>query len=155
MPARPTKCTRCGRTNGNRCSRCDETEVLNDVFEVCVLQSTPENEVTMKDIFPEDETCSSCFRISTSFYPLHFINLQWDTFMRRHFISSLNSDRVTLCHLCNSYLTPLSPQFKHTRTFKLGWPSVFWQLSNDKTTTTRFWNFLPVEMRIGWLNKTA
>ena len=150
------KCTACGRIiEGDRCSRCEETQQFNDdVFEVSVLPSTLEYQSTMKDICPEDETCSCCFRISTIFYPLQFTFIQSNTIIRRHFTPLLNSDRVTLCHICNNYLNPLSPQFKHTRHFKFAWPSVFWQLLKDQTTTT-FWKFLPFEMRISWLNKTA
>ena len=94
-------CTICGSiTKGNRRSSCDETEQFNgDIFKVSVLPSTPENELTMKDLCPEDETCSCCFRTSTLFYPLHFTTIQSNTLMRRHFTPSLNSDRVTLSYL--------------------------------------------------------
>ena len=149
------KSTACGRIiKDDRCSRCEETQQFNDdIFEVSVLPSTPEYQSTMKDICPEDETCSYCFRISTIFYPLHFTTVQSNTLMRRLF-TPRNSDSVKLCHICNDYSNPLSPQFKHTRYFKFAWPSVFWQLLKYQTTTT-FWKILPVEMRISWLNKTA
>ena len=53
---------------GNRCPPCEENQQLNDdVFEVSFLPSTPDNELTMKDLCPEEETCSCCFRISTIF----------------------------------------------------------------------------------------
>ena len=159
MPAKRrvlNKCTTCGRIiKGNRCPPCEENQQLNDdVFEVSFLPSTPDNELPIKDLCPEDETCSCCFRISTIFYPLIFTTIPSNTLIRRHFTTALNSDRVTLCNICNDYLNPLSPQFKHTRHFKFAWPSVFWQLLKDQTTTT-FWKFLPVEMRISWLNRTA
>ena len=115
------KCSQCGRiTMTGSCSHClRNAEMENDdAFEISIIPQSPEVAQTMKDLCPDDVTSSSCFRISTSHYPLQFVTTQTQSLTRRWHATSLNSDTVSLCQLCNDYLNPSGTRFQRNPSFK-------------------------------------
>ena len=143
------KCSQCGRiTMNNSCSHClRNAEMENDdAFEISIIPQSPEVAQTMKDLCPDDVTCSSCFRISTSLYPLQFVTTQKSLLLtRRSFVTSLHSDSVQLCQVCNNYLNPSASQFQQKPSFKFAWPVVFWKILCEQKVKTCL-NILYVEI---------
>ena len=98
---------------------------IHTPHEECVIDATP---------------CSSCDRVSTSFYPIKLTEVEKSKLVKRKFMSLPKVGAILLCTLCSSYGESGKPQWQHA------WPCVLKFYLKDSLLRS----ILPIQLLSSW-----